>query len=137
MDEARLSLAREWLRKASHDLVAARRLAEGPHPVLDAAAYHCQQTAEKAIKGLLVLYDCPFEKTHDVRLLVTQAADVCDAATCLLDDADLLTPYATAYRYPSELVEPTDEELAEALRAASRVFEQVLVAAPALTPEGA
>ena len=74
MDQPRLSLAREWLRKARHDLDSARKLAADPDPLLDTAIYHCQQAAEKSIKGLLVLQDQRFEKTHDLRLLVTRAA---------------------------------------------------------------
>jgi len=54
MDEATLELVRGWLVKAQHDLASARKLATDPDPYLDTAVYHCQQAAEKAVKGLLV-----------------------------------------------------------------------------------
>ena len=70
---AKLELVRNWLIRAQHDLAAARKLATGPDPYLDVAVYHCQQAAEKAVKGFLVFHDQPFEKTHDVEVLVSLA----------------------------------------------------------------
>jgi len=53
MDDAKRDLVHAWLIKALNDLRTARavgNLAEGP---LDTAIYHCQQAAEKALKGFL------------------------------------------------------------------------------------
>ena len=63
--DAKRSLVRNWLKKARRDLLSARRLARGKDPYFDTAIYHCQQTAEKAVKGWLVYHDQSFEKTHD------------------------------------------------------------------------
>ena len=52
MDEAQLELVRNWLTRASHDLSAARVLSARDEPLLDVAIYHCQQAAEKAVKGM-------------------------------------------------------------------------------------
>ena len=73
MDEAKLELVRDWLTRASHDLGAARALSSLEHPLLDVAIYHCQQAAEKTVKGWLQLQDDRFAKTHDVADLVNQA----------------------------------------------------------------
>ena len=54
MTDAKAQLVRNWLTKAQHDLASARVLAESTPPLLDTAIYHCQQAAEKAIKGYLV-----------------------------------------------------------------------------------
>ncbi len=70
MDKATLELVRGWLIKAQHDLFSARKLATDPDPYLDTAAYHCQQAAEKAVKGLLVFYGQRFKKVHNVQFLV-------------------------------------------------------------------
>ena len=51
MDETKRRLVQSWLKKALHDLAAARSLAEPDRPILDVAIYHCQQAAEKALKG--------------------------------------------------------------------------------------
>jgi HEPN domain-containing protein len=74
--DAKHSLVRNWLKKARRDLLSARKLARGKEPYLDTAIYHCQQLAEKCVKGWLVYNDISFEKTHDLRLLVTLAAEV-------------------------------------------------------------
>jgi HEPN domain-containing protein len=73
-DEAKLELVRDWLSRASRDLAAARALAALDPPLLDAAIYHCQQTAEKAVKAWLQFQDDAFAKTHDIEDLVSQAA---------------------------------------------------------------
>lgn len=48
------TLTREWLEYAEHDLYAAKLLAESHKPPFEVIAYHCQQSAEKAIKALLI-----------------------------------------------------------------------------------
>lgn len=96
MDAKHLSV-HNWLMKARRDLLSAKRLARGVEPYFDTAIYHCQQSVEKAVKGWLVYQDQPFEKTHDLRLLVTQASEVEPKFTDWLDVAVQVAPYATAY----------------------------------------
>ena len=124
MDAKRL-LVRNWTRKARRDLLSAKKLARGKEPYLDTAIYHCQQLAEKAIKEWLVYNDISFEKTHDLRLLVTLAAEAEPKFNPLLDVAEQITPYATAYRYPGEALEPTEEEFRQAFTAAGDFYEFV------------
>ncbi len=103
MDETQSELIKAWLLKAQHDLVAIRKLSEGPEAYLDTAIYHCQQVAEKAIKGFLVYRDQRFEKTHDLRILLELALPYESGFSSLKDAAVLLTPYATEFRYPAIL----------------------------------
>ncbi len=137
MANAKRTLAREWLVKARHDLESAHKLAEGSDPFLDTAVYHCQQGAEKALKGWLLYRDQRFEKTHDLLLLITLAAALESSFNSLQDDAELLTPYATAFRYPDEFSEPSQEEFSEALKAGERVYCFVLKLQPELEVNGA
>lgn len=123
-------LTRSWLVKADRDLRSARELAEAEAPLLDTAAYHCQQAAEKAVKGFLLYHDVRFEKSHDIELLVTQATDVDPAWNELLDAARFLTPLAVEYRYPGDFIEPEPEEFLEAFGAASALMEFVLSSLP-------
>ena len=46
-------LVQNWLVKAQHDLLAAKKLSIEPEIYADIAIYHCQQSAEKAVKGFL------------------------------------------------------------------------------------
>ena len=54
MDEGKARTVGHWLRKARHDLRSAHRLYTDAPPLLGTAAYHCQQAAEKALKGWLM-----------------------------------------------------------------------------------
>ena len=62
---------RSWRELAALDLEAAVRLADD----LDFArvvVYHCQQAAEKAIKGFLTWHGVRFGRTHDLDVLGSQ-----------------------------------------------------------------
>ena len=46
---------RPWLERANEDVLAAERLLGGAEPMAGTAVFHCQQAAEKALKGFLSL----------------------------------------------------------------------------------
>ena len=132
MDEAKRELVRAWLIKSRHDLETARQISTLPDGHLDAAIYHCQQAAEKALKGFLAFHEHELERTHDVRRLV-QIASAHDARMSeWMDAAITLTPYATAYRYPGEsaILEPSRAEFDEALNLATDLVNHVLAQLP-------
>ena len=133
MDEATTELVRDWLTRASHDLQAARVLATPENPLLDAANYHCQQAAEKAVKAWLQSKDDPFPKTHDIEDLAEQAAKLNPVFRQLAKPAAVLTPYVSAFRYPGGADEPmpTREEFDEALQHAQAIYDFVLNLLPA------
>ena len=133
MDETRKELLRSWLTKADHDLQNARIVGAAADGPLDTAIYHCQQTAEKAVKAFLMHCGITREKTHDVRKLTLQAAVHQPRFNDLLDKAATLTPYAWQTRYPDDLAEtyPTREEFNEALQHAQTIYDFVLNLLPA------
>ena len=130
MDDAARELVRAWLIKARHDLATARKLAADPDPYLDTAIYHCQQTAEKAVKGFLVFHGQRFEKTHHIPLLVSLATPFAPEFSAWLEAAERLTPYAAAFRYPGEILEPDRAEFEMALEAAEGLYKFVLSQLP-------
>jgi HEPN domain-containing protein len=130
MGDAKQELVQNWLSKARRDLDSAIRLASGSKPLLDTAIFHCQQSAEKALKGWLAYHDQRFEKTHDVRMLVTLAAAQKAEFTNWFDAAETLTPYATAYRYPGETLEPTRSEFESALQMAQGFYQYIVSCLP-------
>jgi len=121
MDEAKRDLVRAWLIKSRNDLDTARQISALPGGHLDAAIYHCQQATEKALKGFLAFHDHGLERTHDLKRLVHIAAADDRSFSQWTDAAIILTPYATAYRYPGEsaVLEPSREEFDEALKLAT------------------
>ena len=123
MNGSKEDIVRLWMKKAANDLKSAKKLASGSDKVLDTAIYHCQQAAEKAIKGYLVFVDIEVTKTHDLAFLVNKASSSDNSFVLLKDLAELLTPYATEYRYPDEELEPTQEEFEETYRSAKKFIE--------------
>jgi HEPN domain-containing protein len=105
----------------------------GEPPFYDVAVYHCQQAAEKAVKAFLVHHGKPYEKTHDIEVLVDLASGVDPNFNQLADAADALTPYATRFRYPNATfaIEPQPAEYDEALKYAQTIYDFVLKRPPA------
>ena len=133
MDESTLELVRDWLTRANHDLRSARALAALEEPLLDTAIYHCQQAAEKSVKAWLQSKDDPFPKTHDLEVLVEQAAGINPDFGRFAKAASVLTPYVSAFRYPGGADEPmpSREEFDEALQHAQAIYDFVLNLLPA------
>ncbi len=127
MDEANIEAVRDWLTRANHDLLAARTL-ESFRSQFDTAIYHCQQAGEKAVKAWLHSQNEVFAKTHDVEQLVEQAMKMNAGFAQFKNAAQILTPYAAAFRYPggSEEPMPTREQFAEALQHAQKIYDFVV-----------
>ena len=128
MDEADLPLVKGWLTRAHQDLRGSRILAAAEDAPLDLAIYHCQQAGEKALKAYLQWRDEPFAKTHNLRLLVIQVATLDPGFEAFGKPAEILTPYASAFRYPggTDQPMPSREEFDEALQHAQAIYDFVL-----------
>lgn len=112
-----------WLVKAEHDLASARRLTEGDDPILDTAIYHTQQCAEKALKAYLSFKKQPIVKTHDVEQLVELCTVIDGSFNSLLNDAKVLAPYDTAFRYPDFDMEPDKDDVTDAIEKAANILQ--------------
>jgi len=130
MDETKIEYVRQWLDKAYSDLHSARKLTASPDPILDTAFYHCQQAAEKAVKGYLAFCDHPLEKTHNVKELVRLASSYEPRFSGWTQTAEKVTPYATAFRYPPEITEPDEEQYQQAEEAAAGLLTFVVSLLP-------
>lgn len=132
MDDAKREVVSSWLIKARNDLDTARQISTLPDGHLDVAIYHCQQAAEKALKGFLAYHDHSLERSHDIERLITQVSKHESKLTDWSEAAATLTPYATAYRYPGESVvlEPTRSEFDEALNIATALMRFVFSLLP-------
>jgi HEPN domain-containing protein len=131
MDKAKQVLVQQWLKKAERDLVAAKKLAKD---LPDIAIYHCQQGAEKALKGFLILNDKDPGDTHNINTLVKEAAAFRAELATILKEAGYLSQYNQTYRYPREAVDdfnPSPGELNKAYRIAVNVYRNILAVMPA------
>ena len=126
MDEATIHEVRQWLHKADHDLRSAARLMSGDEePLLDTAVYHCQQAAEKVLKAYLTSHGIKFSKIHLLSPILSLCADIDSSFYELSDAAELLTPLATEFRYPGDIMEPDPSDAQEAYLSAEYVIRFV------------
>lgn len=110
---APLELAREWLNYARNDLRVAEHLTSMEPPPYETICFHCQQAAEKALKGFMVFNSQEPPRTHDLEPL----RQICGALepdfSAYEEPCKQLTAYAVVVRYPNELqVELEDAEMA-------------------------
>lgn len=91
---------------ADRDIRSAEACLGGANPIPEAAAYHCQQAAEKLIKGLLVLAQTHFRKTHDMEVLRDLVVPAFPDLTELVERMVPLSDWGHAYRYPGLDDEP-------------------------------
>jgi len=128
MSDLKSQVIAGWLTKAKHDLQSAKVLSQDKSQILDTAIYHCQQAAEKSIKGFLASKDKEIIKTHDIGLLIQEATKLDADFLTWQESAEILTPYATLYRYPGtpdDPCEPSIEEVHEAIRIAESLLNLV------------
>ena len=127
-EEVKLEFTREWVRKAEGDFNAAGHLLKGGEDYLFGTAFHAQQAAGKYLKAFLVWHQIEFPKTHDIAELAKQAARSHPDFAELEPIAAILTPYASAYRYPGGTFEPmpSREEFDQALQHAQTINDFVL-----------
>jgi len=99
-------------------------------PLFGEGAFHCQQAAEKALKGFLTWNGRVFRKTHNLEETGEQCVSVDPALRETVDRAVPLSEYAWKFRYPGGPYEPVAEEAAEASSIAHAVVEAVLSRLP-------
>lgn len=120
-DAARVAEAREWLARAALDLRAAEFEFTADPPLTADIAFHCQQLAEKSMKGFLAWHDEPFRKTHNLVEVGQRCAAIDATLTDPIRGVARLTEYAWKFRYPGEPEEPSVSETQQALALAREV----------------
>lgn len=129
-DPGRLADTRGWFVRARADLRAAEHEFGATPPLLDDIVFHCQQAAEKSLKGFLAWHGRPFRKTHSLEEIGEQCLEVDPTLKALIDRTVPLTEYAWKFRYPGEPEEPTRQEAEEALAIARELYAAILQRLP-------
>ena len=128
--ECRERETREWLAKAAGDLASAQLLFAGGQ--IDNALYHCQQCAEKSLKGFLAWHEQPFRRTHDLEELGAACVSLDPSFGPIAEEADALTDFAWRSRYPGNPYVLAAGEVVAMLDLAKRVLAQVQSRLPAV-----
>ncbi|MBS0159484.1 MAG: HEPN domain-containing protein [Nitrospira sp.] len=118
--------ARAWFQKATNDLRGADiDLAAAP-PLVEDALFHCQQAAEKAMKGDLTAHERVFRKTHDLDELARACEAIDPTLKAVLLEARDLTVFAWEFRYPGDSQVPPEGEAVQTLALARQVVSVLL-----------
>ncbi len=120
-----IEFAQQWIAKAEHDLVTARRMSVLPDVLTDVVCFHAQQAVEKAVKGALTAHGIEFERTHDLAKLLDQLAPILPALE--MEEAAVLemNEYAVRARYPGTIPDPSVAQAEKARETAERIVRLI------------
>lgn len=115
----------EWIRIAEMDLSSSHYLFDNHQPKpLEIVCFHTQQSAEKMLKGFLVMHGAEIPKIHDLNVLWNMCLEIDEAFDEIYKPITSLNRYSVIPRYPNELqIEARDAR--EALEHADIVMEFV------------
>lgn len=113
----------EWLRRAESNLERAKIGRIKEEILYEDLCFDCQQSAEKAIKALLISIDEEFPPVHSIARLLEIALDAGIEIPKEIMKAVQLTDYAVKTRYPGEIESVTKKEYEEALKIAETVYK--------------
>lgn len=130
MQPEKAAVVRGWLSKAADDLRGARIDLDADPPFVEDALFHCQQAAEKSLKGFLTAHDTPFKKTHDLDELGRVCLELDTELAGALHPAIPLTVFAWEFRYPGDSQVPSINEANESLAVAAALYTAVLQRLP-------
>jgi len=112
--------AQEWQKLAVMDLSTAEYLKNMKPLPIEIICYHCQQSAEKYLKGYLVFYGMAPPRMHDLDELCKLCLKYSNTFNSIADQCSDLTAYGVQPRYPMELI-LDGEDMQQALDSAKEV----------------
>ena len=125
-------LVKKWLILADDNLKLAEMTMKDTEPVYWAAAFHCQQAAERSLKAFLAYNEYHVEKTHDIEFLVKLCLKFLPEMEQFIEVSAVLSEYAVETRYPMSRFEITRVKAKEAMEIARSIYEFVLKSIPEL-----
>ena len=119
---AERELALEWLRFAKMDLSSAEYLLTHRPLPKEIICFHCQQAAEKGLKGILVNNEIVPPKIHDLEKLYAMCEEYVPNINTIGTTCNILNQYGSQPRYPEE-ISITENDVQEALVCAKAVLK--------------
>lgn len=123
-EDERLIEVRRWLRYAHEDLHAGEAMFDQDDMIPRHVCWLAQQSAEKALKAILVFLQIDFPRRHDLdalRNLIPEGWQV------RVEHPDLaeLTEWAVEARYPGDWPEAVEADARTAIEQAQAIWESV------------
>lgn len=113
-------IAVEWFKIAETDLASANYLQNMKPVPIEIICYHCQQSAEKFLKGYLAFLGERILKTHDLVHLNKYCLEHDVEFSVLKNDCQMINDYAVTARYPFP-VDIDKSDMSLALQGALRI----------------
>ena len=114
----------EWIDKAEGDRKVAQRDIQSPDPVWNVVCFLAQQYAEKYLKAFLEENNIPFQKTHDLVVLLNTSGGLLPELNTEQQALAFLGAFGIAARYPGsqadDLAATTSLQTAELVRTVVR-----------------
>ena len=117
-------LVRGWIAKAKSDVFVVRQILDTSGPY-DTACFHAQQAIEKYLKSILLFYDAPIPRSHDLEELQRLCLEIRPIPELAALDLTQVSDYAVGARYDIEFW-PERASLHEALILVEKVQDIVL-----------
>jgi HEPN domain-containing protein len=117
---------RQWFAISARDLDSAKCLLNNMYPAPDEViCFHCQQSAEKDLKGYLLFNNKKFDKIHDLPELLASCIAIDQEFSKFSKQCTFLSRYAVMPRYPND-IQISDDDAKSAIRFANSIKEFVL-----------
>lgn len=120
-----IDIANEWFEYTESDLKTAIYLLGMKPKPNEIICYHCQQSAEKYLKGYLVSQGESIRRTHDLQFLCKLASQRNSKLNEIEDDCIELTDYGVEVRYPFH-IDIEDIDVKKAIQSAERIKEIII-----------
>jgi len=118
-------IAKEWFNFAESDLKSAKFLLEMNPIPLEIICYHCQQSAEKYLKGYIALKGGHIIKTHDLTHLNKFCVKYDNDFYKIEDECVELVDYGVQVRYPFSL-DLEEYDMTNAIKSANSIRDFIL-----------
>ena len=117
-------IAKEWFEFGKRDLESALFLLNMYPIPLEIICYHCQQSAEKYLKGYIILMGGKSIKTHDLTMLNRLCTQYSWDFKDIEDDCIELVNYGVQVRYPYEMM-LEECDMKQAIISAKRIEQHI------------
>lgn len=108
-----------WITKGDRDLALVHDMLPNLKMYPDLICYHCQQSAEKHLKALLLHHQLQVKKTHDLEELIDLLSPFESSISVEhYDNALKINDYAILTRYPFLTGDPSEADVLEAVECA-------------------
>jgi HEPN domain-containing protein len=132
-----IKLVREWFYLAEADIDSAKLLKEMRPQHREIICYHCEQSAEKYLKGYLQSRDIMPPKTHELTNLRMLCIEIDANFNEISSECAYLTQFGVQPRYPN-VMDFTDFHVERALVCAEKIknFAPIVALRQVLTENG-